>query len=68
MIIVGGTGRHLGAIAGAVLLYLAPFVLEPIFGHGFLVVFGVLVVLAVLYRPDGLVGLLTRSLSASRAA
>ena len=60
MIIVGGSGRHLGAIVGAVLLYLAPFVLEPIVGHGFLVVFGLLVVLAVLFRPDGLVGLFSR--------
>lgn len=68
MIIVGGTGRHLGAILGAVLLYLAPFVLEPIVGHGFLVVFGVLVVLAVLFRPDGLVGLLSRRIRKERAA
>jgi len=60
MIIVGGTGSHLGAIVGTVLLYLAPFVLEPIVGHGFLVVFGILVVLAILFQPAGLAGLLTR--------
>jgi branched-chain amino acid transport system permease protein len=61
MIIVGGAGSHLGAIIGTVVLYLAPFVLEPIVGHGFLVVFGVLVVLAILFQPAGLAGLLTRS-------
>ena len=60
MIIVGGQGRMAGAIVGAVLLYLAPFVLEPIVGHGFLVVFGILVVLAILFQPSGLVGLLGR--------
>ena len=56
MVIVGGSGSHVGAIVGAVFLYLAPFVLEPIVGHGFLVVFGVLVVLTILFQPSGLAG------------
>lgn len=60
MIIVGGMGRPIGAVIGAVLLYLAPFVLEPIVGHGYLVIFGILVVLAILYQPAGLAGLLDR--------
>jgi len=60
MIIVGGAGSHAGAIIGAVFLYLAPFVLEPIVGHGFMVVFGVLVVLTILFQPSGLAGLLNR--------
>jgi branched-chain amino acid transport system permease protein len=60
MIIVGGSGSHAGAIVGAVFLYLAPFVLEPIVGHGFLIVFGVLVVLTILFQPSGLAGLLGR--------
>jgi branched-chain amino acid transport system permease protein len=60
MIIVGGSGSHVGAIIGAVFLYLAPFVLEPIVGHGFLVVFGLLVVLTILFQPSGLAGLLSR--------
>jgi branched-chain amino acid transport system permease protein len=68
MIIVGGIGRHLGAIVGAVFLYLAPFVLEPIVGRGFLIVFGVLVVLAILFQPQGLVGLLRRINFARRTA
>jgi branched-chain amino acid transport system permease protein len=63
MVIIGGSGSHLGAIIGAVLVYLAPFLLEPIVGHGFLVVFGVLVVLTILFQPAGLAGLL-----ASRSA
>jgi branched-chain amino acid transport system permease protein len=60
MIIVGGSGRHAGAIVGAMILYLAPFVLEPIVGHGFLVVFGFLVVIAILFQPSGLVGIFDR--------
>jgi branched-chain amino acid transport system permease protein len=57
MVIVGGLGSPLGAIVGTVFLYLAPFVLEPLVGPGFLVVFGVLVVLTILFRPGGLAGL-----------
>jgi branched-chain amino acid transport system permease protein len=60
MVIVGGVGRPVGAIMGTAFLYLAPFVLEPLVGPGFLVVFGVLVVLTILFRPDGLAGLLPR--------
>lgn len=58
MIIIGGSGRHGGAVLGAVVLYLAPFLLEPVVGHHYLLVFGILIVLAVLFRPDGLAGLL----------
>jgi branched-chain amino acid transport system permease protein len=60
MIIIGGSGSHVGAIVGTVFLYLAPFVLEPIVGHAFLLVFGVLVVLTILFHPSGLAGLLNR--------
>lgn len=66
MIIVGGMGRPIGAVIGAVLLYLAPFVLEPIVGHGYLVIFGILVVLAILYQPAGLAGLIDRLLDRLR--
>jgi branched-chain amino acid transport system permease protein len=68
MIIVGGAGSHAGAIIGAVLLYLAPYALEPIVGDHFLLVFGVLVVLAILFQPDGLIGLRRRLLPRRRAA
>jgi branched-chain amino acid transport system permease protein len=60
MIIIGGGGSHLGAIVGAVIIYLAPFVLEPLIGHGFLIVFGVLVVLTIRFQPAGLAGLLAQ--------
>ena len=33
---------------------------EPIVGHGFLIVFGVQVVLTILFQPSGLAGLLNR--------
>lgn len=57
MVIVGGAGRHAGAIVGAVLLFLLPFFLEPLVGHHHVLVFGVLVVAAILFQPKGLIGL-----------
>jgi len=57
MVIVGGAGRHAGAVIGAVLLFLLPFVLSPLVGHHHVLVFGVLVVAAILFQPQGLIGL-----------
>jgi branched-chain amino acid transport system permease protein len=60
MVIVGGAGRHAGAIVGAALLYLLPFFLSPLIGHHHVLVFGVLVVAAILLQPTGLIGLYDR--------
>ena len=57
MVIVGGSGRHAGAIAGAVLLYLMPLVLSPLIGHHHALVFGVFMVAVVLFQPRGIIGL-----------
>lgn len=57
MVIVGGAGRHAGAVIGAVLLFLLPFFLSPIVGHHHVLVFGVLVLAAILLQPKGLIGL-----------
>jgi branched-chain amino acid transport system permease protein len=57
MVIVGGSGRHAGAVIGAVLLFLLPFFLSPIVGHHHVLVFGVLVLAAILLQPKGLIGL-----------
>ncbi len=56
MVIIGGTGRHSGAIIGAILLYMAPFVLEGYIGHHHPLVFGIIMLVAILYQPDGLIG------------
>jgi branched-chain amino acid transport system permease protein len=68
MIIIGGLGRHLGSVIGALVLYLAPFYLEPLVGHGYLVVFGLLVVLVILFQPTGIAGIFGRIRAARRAA
>lgn len=57
MIVVGGTGRHAGAVLGAALLFLAPEVLEEWTGRHYMLGFGVLVVVAILFQPTGLMGL-----------
>jgi branched-chain amino acid transport system permease protein len=57
MVIVGGAGRHAGAIIGAIVLFLMPFVLSPLIGHHHVLVFGVLVVAAILLYPRGLIGM-----------
>src|SRR4051794_13602067 len=60
MVIVGGAGRHAGAVVGAALLFLLPFWLSPLVGHHHALVFGVLVVAAILFQPSGLIGLWDR--------
>lgn len=57
MVIIGGSGRHSGAIVGAVLLYMLPYVLAPLIGHHQALVFGIVMVAAMLFQPDGLVGI-----------
>lgn len=56
MVIVGGSGRHAGAVVGAALLYLMPFVLSPLIGHHHALVFGLVMVAVVLFQPKGLIG------------
>lgn len=60
MVIVGGSGRHAGAVIGAVLLFLLPFWLAPLVGHHHVLVFGLLMLTAILVQPKGLVGLWDR--------
>ena len=60
MVIVGGAGRHAGAAIGAILLFLLPFWLSPLVGHHHQLVFGLLVVAAILLQPKGLIGLWDR--------
>jgi branched-chain amino acid transport system permease protein len=57
MIVIGGTGRHAGAVIGAALLFLAPEILEEWVGRHYMLGFGVLVVAAILFQPAGLMGL-----------
>lgn len=68
MVIVGGSGRPAGAIIGAILLYLMPYVLSPLIGHHHALVFGLFMVLAVMFQPKGLIGLWDRVTAKRRSA
>lgn len=57
MVIVGGTGRHAGAIVGATVLFLLPEFLGDIVGRRYILIYGLLVVLALMFQPNGLIGL-----------
>jgi branched-chain amino acid transport system permease protein len=59
MVIVGGVGRHSGAIIGAIILYLSPEYLG-VLGEHYLLLYGVLTVACILFEPRGIVGLLDR--------
>ena len=67
MVIVGGSGSHAGAIVGATLLYLLPLVLSPVIGHHHALVFGLVMVAAVMFQPGGLIGLWRRARPQGRA-
>lgn len=56
MVIVGGTGRHAGAIVGATVLFLLPEFLGDVVGHRYVLIYGFLVVLALMFQPNGLIG------------
>jgi len=57
MAVIGGAGRHSGAIIGAVVLFLAPEILEEWIGRQYFLGYGVLVVAAILFQQRGLIGL-----------
>ncbi len=56
MIIIGGTGRHAGAIIGAVLLFSVQFAVEPFVGKFHTLIYGCVVLLVILFAPKGLMG------------
>lgn len=58
MVIIGGSDSLFGALLGATLLFLAPEAIGAVVDKGHKLLFGVLMVLAVIYRPRGLVSLL----------
>jgi branched-chain amino acid transport system permease protein len=68
MIIIGGSGRLAGAIVGAVLLYLAPFVLEPYIGHHHPLVYGFIMLGAILFQRQGLIDVYDSLRRRARAA
>lgn len=58
MTMLGGTGSAYGPLLGAIVLSLLQEYLRVAFAHHFLIILGVLLILIVLFMPDGILGLL----------
>ncbi len=56
--LLGGAGSVYGPILGAIMLSLLQEYLRVAFAHYFLIILGVLLVLIVLFMPDGILGLI----------
>jgi branched-chain amino acid transport system permease protein len=59
---LGGAGTLLGPLVGALVLETANEVFKNIFKEAHLLIYGILVVLVVLFLPEGIVGTLMRRL------
>lgn len=65
---LGGAGTLLGPLIGAGLLETASELFKNLFHEAHLIIYGVLIVLVVLFLPEGIVGALGKQLRARRAA
>jgi branched-chain amino acid transport system permease protein len=66
MVIFGGSNTFFGPIIGAVALAYLQELLTTKFPHYYMVIFGAIMLLAILFLPNGVVGLLTRIFRKSR--
>lgn len=55
MVVIGGTSRIAGAVLGALFLTLAPEMMRGL-GDGQMVIYGLILILVVMFLPSGLVG------------
>lgn len=68
MALLGGVHSTIGPMAGAVLLGIASEWLKLQIPYGHLVVYGVIIILVILFMPQGLVGMARRMIRAGREA
>ena len=64
---LGGAGTLLGPIVGSVVLESANEIFKTVFHEAHLLIYGVLIVLVVLFLPEGIVGTLARKLRGKQA-
>jgi ABC-type branched-subunit amino acid transport system ATPase component/ABC-type branched-subunit amino acid transport system permease subunit len=57
MVVIGGTGRHIGAVLGSAVLFLLPEILGGAVGKRHLFFYGLFVVMAILFWREGLAGI-----------
>ena len=62
MVVLGGMGNHIGALIGASIIYIASMlpqilgfssIISPQFNQ---IIFGLILVIMMIYKPDGIVG------------
>lgn len=61
-VMLGGAGTILGPIVGSVLLQVASELFKNLFHEAHLLIYGILIVLVVLFLPEGIVGAIARRL------
>lgn len=64
--LIGGIGRLSGPVVGAVVLVLTNELFVHVFGEGNLLMSGILLILVMLFMPEGLVGRLRREIDRGR--
>jgi branched-chain amino acid transport system permease protein len=57
MVLIGGAGSHAGAVLGATFLFLLPEQLGELVGRHYLLAYGVVMVLVMMFLPRGLISL-----------
>jgi branched-chain amino acid transport system permease protein len=65
---LGGAGTLLGPLIGSLVLETASEIFKNIFHEAHLLIYGILIVLVVLFLPEGIVGTLMRKLRIFKAA
>jgi branched-chain amino acid transport system permease protein len=65
---LGGAGTLLGPIVGAVLLEISQELFKTVFHEAHLLIYGVLIVVVVLFLPEGIVGTIAERLQRKRGA
>jgi branched-chain amino acid transport system permease protein len=65
---LGGAGSLLGPLLGSVILESSSEIFKNVFKEANLLIYGVLIVVVVLFMPEGLVGAITRKLSLFKKA
>lgn len=57
MVLIGGAGSHAGAVLGATFLFLLPEYLGDLVGRHYLLAYGIVMVLVMMFLPRGLISL-----------
>jgi branched-chain amino acid transport system permease protein len=66
--LIGGIGRLLGPLVGATILVLTNEIFVHVFGEGNVLMSGILLIVFMLFMPEGLIGRLQKEIDRGRLA